>query len=626
MPTLSNLPTELLLLLFEHINADNILSVGLTCRYLNGVAIPIFLERMGMPDFEKLVVLRPGHAGYGGKLTGLTIHFGLTRIERLVCILDNFRGSLTRNMGRIHHLISRLSSVGAVSLVFPSVGDKWTLRSDVVGKFFASFVEFFELLVLKSCTSIQVLHSHPLNIEASYNFQPAARGKHSPLRRFSRLLTHRSSPDPTAGGNYRQLVKHSHIPIPSANAYRHLRVFDLRMDFLLAPPLLEWTLAVMKHAPITSLALSAIEQKRQTEFREYLFPQVVRSLPVLQEIKLHFDGDEFLPIIFANLPLFPQLKKITLAMGSTVNSPLAVKSTASLHFPQLTTFNASLDQTVYFFNHNITCPALVSIRIVHTLRSNSEPLGERLSTLTNRLSLLHLSPIVSLCLDHIHGRLELPELGESGPLPICTTSARIISRLTLAQRTFPKNQQGLASQIENVIAWLSLFRGVKRLTVVDRRQVIDPPASDERRQTAIRAAITAVYPDIEFMNLVHLQYKYHYHWSSAKHNLERAVDGVPNIYQLRSKATDYFPRGELGHRQVCGSHTSVFRHLKSLGTTMDYTVGTRFGTPNESKGKYSDLLQALSGLRRLRFAPGQFHCKEENASLAGWVQIALPLR
>jgi hypothetical protein len=311
------------------------------------------------------------------------------------------------------------------------------------------------------------------------------------------------------------------------------------MDFLLAPPLLEWTLAIMKHSPITSLTLSAIEKPRQREFHVHLFPQIVQLLPGLQDIKLHFEGNEFLPIVLENLPLFPQLKKITLAMANDVKPPPDLNPTTNIHFPQLTSFSASLDQTVYFFNQNITCPILASIGIIHTLSPYSPALGESLSSLTNHLSRLHLSPIISLCLDHIYGRLELPDLGEPGP-PSWTTSSHIISRLTLVQPIFPRNQQELGSQIENVLAWLSLFRGVKRLTVVNRRQVIDPPAGHERRQAAMRAAIIAVYPDIEFMNLVQLQDKFHYHWSSAKNSLERAVDGIPNVYLPRNKAMDYF--------------------------------------------------------------------------------------
>jgi hypothetical protein len=42
---------------------------------------------MGMPNPEKLVVFRPGHAGCADKLTGLMFNFALTRIERLVCVL-----------------------------------------------------------------------------------------------------------------------------------------------------------------------------------------------------------------------------------------------------------------------------------------------------------------------------------------------------------------------------------------------------------------------------------------------------------------------------------------------------------------------------------------------------------
>jgi len=545
--TLSDLPTELLLILFEQLKADSILNIGLTCRVLNRVAIPHFLERMGMPNPQKLAVIRPGHAGCADKLTGLMINFTLTSIERLVCVLDNQKaedcyydrpGPLTRNMGRIHQLIGRLSSVGAVSLVFLSAEDKWTLRSDVVGKFLSSFIEFLELLLLKSCSSIQLVHSYPLSIEPSVSFQRGTGTKNSRFRRFSRLLTHHSSTDPVTYTPLKSspLPIPSQIPSPNTLACSHLQVFDFRMDFLLAPRLLEWTFAIMKHSPIKSLTLSAIEKKRQREFHEYLFPRIVRLLPGLQDIKLHFEGNEFLPTILQNLPLFPRLKTVTLAVAKAAKSPLDLNSTMNLHFPQLTSFNASLDQIMYFFNQNITCPILTSMGIIHTLSPNSGALGESLAALANHLSRLHLSPTISLCLDHIYGCLEF---SEPGP-PSWTASSHIISRLTLVQPTFPKKQQELGSQIENVLAWLSLFQGIKRLTVVIHRHVIDPPAGQERRQAALRSAIIAVYPNIEFINLVQLKDKFHYHWSSSRNSLERAIDGIPNVYLPRNKAMDYF--------------------------------------------------------------------------------------
>jgi len=542
--TLSDLPTELLVVIFNQLKAASILNTGLTCRMLNRVAVPLFLERMGTPNPEKQAVIRPEHAGYADKLTGLTINFALTRIERFVCVLDSYESEgpfrptserlLTRNIQRIYQLIDRLSSIGAVSLVFQFVGNKWTLPSDVVGGFFASFVELLELLVLKSCTSIQIVHPRPLNTESSYNIQRGAGKKNSPLQRFSRLLTHHSFMAPSGGAHPPML-----IPPPSNLTHNHITDFDFRMDFLLAPPFLGWTLAVMKHSPITSLTLSAIQSTRKTEFRDSLFPEIVRLLPGLQDIKLHFDGNEFLPIILEKLPLFPQLQKITFALTYGREFPPGPIFTKSVFFPKLTSITASLDQIVYFFNQDIGCPSLVSIGIIHTFGSQLEPFGTMFSTLINRVSLSCLRPAISLCLHHICSDLELPKLCDSGP-PSWVTSLHAISKLTLMQPIFHQNQQGLASQITNILDWLSLFRGVKRLTVVNRRHLINPPAAYKFQQAAIHEAIAAAFPAIGFVNLVQLQDEFHYHWSSAKSNLERAIDGIPNVYPPRNKSKDYF--------------------------------------------------------------------------------------
>jgi hypothetical protein len=542
--TLSDLPTELLLVSFRQLEAASILNIGLTCRVLNRVAVPVFLERMGTPNPQKLAVIRPERAGCADTLTGLTVNFALTRIERFVCVLDSREsvGSpqlaavkpLTRNIQRICQLIGRLSLIGSVSLVFHFVGSKWTLPSDVVWNFFTSFVELLELLILKSCTSFQIVHTHPLNFQPRYNFQRGMGPKISPFQRFSRLFNPRSSVAPTGG-------LHLPVPIlaPNTLTHSHITSLDFRMDFLLVPPLLGWTLVVMKHSPITSLTLSAIQSKRQREFCHSLLPEIVQSLPGLQEIKLQFEGNGFLPTILEKLPLFPQLQKIALALTYGVENFPDPTFTTSIFFPKLTSLTASLEQTLYFFSQNITCPSLASIGIIHTFDSLIEPFGIMFSTLISQFSLLHLEPSISLCLYHICDDLELPELDESEP-PGWVTSLHAISKLTLGRSIFRPNQRELAFQIARVLYWLSLFRGVKRLTVVNYQLLIDPPAAHGLRQEAIREAIAAAFPDIDFVNLVQLKDKFHYHWSSAKTDLERAVDGIPNVYLQRNKATDYF--------------------------------------------------------------------------------------
>ena len=76
--------------------------------------------------------------------------------------------------------------------------------------------------------------------------------------------------------------------------------------------------------------------------------------------------------------------------------------------------------------------------------------------------------------------------------------------------------------------------------MVNWQHVIDLPVAHKWQQAEIREVIAAGLLGIDFVNLVQLQDKFHYHWSIAKNNLERAVDGIPNVYLLHNKATDYF--------------------------------------------------------------------------------------
>jgi len=561
--SLSDLPTEIILIILNQLPTSTLFNVGELCSRLNFLAMPLYLERIGIPKPSELCLIKSRHNRHKNQLSGLILNFGLAHIDRLVCNVDNKRDQdlfvdircLMQDIQRIHQFVSRLSSIGSACIVSHYLGEKWSLRSEVVRNFIATFLGLLETLIQKSCKSLQVIHSHPIAIETGYSFQlvddlPVVRTpfvesikQHvSSLRHRHRLSTDRVE-DPELHGDgwrYRQAIVHEPIsPLSSGNTHQSILTnFDIASDLLLLPPFSTWTFSTLRKSPITTLTLSLPRQVTKEEFHHYTFPKIAHAVPNLEEIKLAFCRDEFMRTVVENLSLLPTLRKVT--FGLTVIGLLPeINHELEITLPHLLSFTGSPAQAAYFFGHNIHCPNFRTINIVadgYFLARHEESgtfVGNDLTKLATRLSERNISPRVSLCL-YNDGGLPTPRTEHtlSSDIPDWTYGFDRIACLTLeTPPSFPYWQTS-SMQAAYALAWLDVFRGVDSLTLTIRRQTLSTTAQAEQ-EAELRTIITEKHPNIVKFNLANLRDETHYHWSNARDDLERGTQGIP---LLRTKS------------------------------------------------------------------------------------------
>ncbi|KAJ7777081.1 hypothetical protein B0H16DRAFT_1504279 [Mycena metata] len=165
--TLVDLPPEVLLSIFEFLNAE-LLSLSVLCRRLHFLALPLFLERHSIPapSEETVVKFDAFCSPDDDVLRALTIALFVPSIDHLSCVFPDpsyiFRHLET--IRRVTRLVKRLERVGKLSLEFyPN-----RFRLDTFIPKFYSETRVWELcydalcdLLLatsdKSCTSLSVI-------------------------------------------------------------------------------------------------------------------------------------------------------------------------------------------------------------------------------------------------------------------------------------------------------------------------------------------------------------------------------------------------------------------------------------------------------------------------------------
>ena len=552
--TLSDLPAELLLIIFEPLTTRTILKVGKTCQSLNLVALPVFLERMGMADPETLAVVRPGHAGYGDKLTGLTINFGLIRIQQFVCVLDNYQDeqnhhlgalqSLARNMRRLHQLFRRLSSISGVCLVFHSKWDKWNAESSAFVEFLVAFCDVVETLVVKCCDSIQIAHSHPVELESLRGFQHPKTDS-TTIGHFIRHLfsSENVSNRNTASRQLSRIPPPIPLTLPQTPYHSILSRLDLNTNFTFIPRLAAFTLAIIKQSPIISLTLSATRNSvfNELSIKDSIFPQIIDVVPGLQEIKLDLDSDSIFPFALENLARLPNLMNMTFGLTRCCEILFFQHLQRNLVFQELVSFTGSLDQGAHLFGRIKTCPKLNFVNIVidhHFTQPSWQMMVNRFSLLGKYFAVLEINPRLSLCLSN-HGE-QLAFRGNADFLSVSRKALSLVSHLTLELPVFtgidPNSM--FAEQVHHVRGWVELFCGLQYLTVTIRHQFTPglTSAEDIDLDADLTEAVVVACPRLSAVNVFNLHNTFHYHWSSARDDLERGIDGIPKMNIRRNKA------------------------------------------------------------------------------------------
>lgn len=545
------LPLELLFLIFDLSNNDSLLNVGKACHRLNSVAIPIFLQRVGIESPQESVFLRPLHNSHGDQLSGLTVDFSLISVKYFVCILnhpkDNPReledfsrlspiAGLQKNIQRIHQFIGRLQSVGSVCLAFYSMGGSWSLRLPVVEDFLTALFQFIEMVTLKSCASLQILHPHPINLKSPYKFHLTSSSKIENIvtKGLRRIRDNELEGD---GWKYQQVYKYKTAPSlsPSLLLGNELKTLELHTDFLFVPPFSLWTYQFLKHSQITALSLSFPTVISEEEFRNYIFPYIVDSLPGLLELRLAVPRDEFIASAIELIPRFPLLKKVT--FGSTqygrLPPPYSQRPQYELQLPALTTFTGYIDQATYLLG-NASSPSLTTINLIvddTRGRPNYNTISNKISALDKLFSGTGITPKINMCISN-NGRGKHPPFPSAG---ILENSKReidfsMVSRLTLELPISPSDDTSLIQQMEYIMEWLDIFTGLTDLSLTTRQ-----PYHDSALLTEM---ILSEYSNIKSFNVVDYHAVFHYHWSSAPNDLRRNIDRRSNTTTFGNKSIE----------------------------------------------------------------------------------------
>ncbi len=533
------LPLELLLTIFESTENDTLLNVGKSCRRLNNIALPIFLSRMHMKTTEESVSIRPLHNSHADQLSGLTVDFSFNSMKQFVCVLnhrqDNSRkpseesqfskvspiDGLKKNIQRVHQLIGRMQSVDSVCIVFYPMGGYWSLRLTVVEEFLAAFLDLVETVALKDCSSLQILHQHPIALKSPYKFQHTSSNV---IAKSLALIKPRDSELEGNGWKFRPIFKYNTPPTlsPALTAGFKLKALDLYSDFLFVPPFSLWTFGFLKYSQITSLSLLLPAVISEGEFRFYIFPNIINSLPQLLELRLAAPRNNFIAAAIELMPQFPKLKKVT--FGATQYGefppPSYLLSTAQLD--NLEAFTGYIDQIAYLLA-NISCPVLSTVNIIvddTRVGPNYTVLGGKLAALGKRFSETQIAPITSMCVSN-HGRA-------TSPLSSPKVNFSMVSRLTLE---LPINSEDSETfLLEFIMGWLDVFSGLTDVTLTTRQPYHDPELLTEM--------VTAEYENIKTLNIVDYPEVFHYHWSSAANDIRKNIDRKSDTSFFSNKTMD----------------------------------------------------------------------------------------
>ncbi|KDR83011.1 hypothetical protein GALMADRAFT_152004 [Galerina marginata CBS 339.88] len=553
--TLTDLATELLWKIFQDLDAQDILHVGVLGRRLAFVAAPAYLARKGLPQPETYCTIRPSRGGCLDEITALTINSSLVSIKQLVCIFPDhwqLKGTstslspisiLVRDIRRVNNLISRLSSVGSVCIAFYSMGTQWSLQSDIVQEFMAAFFELLDNIMQRSCTSLQVLHSHPIAFQTNYRFQLLGSPKARACGSIRRLFV-KNTPGPLEtltddslqgnGWSYRNIPDLNSIPLSRSPLILQSRLtkVDLSSDFLLLPPYAPWIFGVLKSSPLTQLALSLPRAIPADEFRHYIFPRMIAVLPKLEELKFAFWYYDSLSTVVESLSLFPVLRKVAFGAKQEGIFPAIAWPRGRHNLAHLDSFTGSLDQAVYFFTQPISCPNLkfVNITIDFNFRNDSfifqanldyMAIATKLSTLNTRFTEQKIEPVITTCIfaiaTPILPRLQVQNTEEEENL---LKKFDRVSRLNLEIPFFICDVNEITNQADYVLSWLRFFRCVKDLSLISRH-FLQGDSFQEIRKSTLLAAINTQHPDISSFEIADPSGSYHSHWQSAGDNFGR---------------------------------------------------------------------------------------------------------
>ncbi|KAJ6480582.1 hypothetical protein C8R47DRAFT_1136229 [Mycena vitilis] len=483
-----DLPTELILDILTRAVLPNETLLGLAslCRRLCLLVLPVYFERHGVDPNAKSVIINM-RQDCRDTLQVLQTALFAPQTENITCIFPHPDCKsilpLLRHLSRLERYISRLLVVKHVTLQLDNRGSGClSVGGDRHLRAWASSLEsLLNCIVGKGCTNLTVAYGGQFT--RGYELAPPTTDHGT----ISRLFSNRRLKNETHA--FQRVPSQGRTRIEMAlprSSYRSSQLTSLGVHsaILLLPPALSWTLAVLRHCPITSLTL--------TRPAEAAIPWST-VLPLLASagggltsavLQQGDDGSFFsqadvLDNFISRLPL---LRHLTLSP----RMPLLV-SAAKIPVPEvalhhLETLRAPPVFIELLMPHADSLPKIQSVAVLwpemHAMDSASiARLVAALSPILHRSTPPPLRVVLSVSATP-HPLLLHPDEGDNAIWSFLGG----VAELEITTGALPY------TDIDATAAWIHLFPRVQRVEIAFR----NTPSADERRSRNVGATLTTL--------------------------------------------------------------------------------------------------------------------------------------
>ncbi|KAJ7888408.1 hypothetical protein B0H14DRAFT_2693892 [Mycena olivaceomarginata] len=432
MAGITDLPTEILVNILEHptFPTESLYFLALLSRRLHFIALPIYFSRNGVDVESATVTLLPHGLD---PLSALQISLFVSSMEKLTCLLPHPScttiSPVLTQLRRLETFISRLTSIQEVRLDLGSPHGCLSTGPDKELEAWSShFGGLLSCIVQRGCRALTVTGGTCF-INAYELDDPVSSTKH--IRRvIGKML---APPVPTVLGFKRhpkQGKAHHGISLSSMLSTT-AEITSLTVDSATSdrPAGLEWTLAALRHSPITSLSIAM--------FRFY--PSLPPPLPNITTLSLtHLDVDGELDII-TFISQLPHLTHLHLTHHPLWGPRGHQVKGVTLPLWNLVTLRAPPNLIEHFLS-------LIQSICVLWAHLNLPLFARFMSSIIHKLELRRLAPQLSLWTESMSSNMEL-------------NNALLMNSGFDMEETYPT--------LEHL---LSLFSGIKHLSLEIRKE------------------------------------------------------------------------------------------------------------------------------------------------------------
>ncbi|KAJ7474903.1 hypothetical protein FB451DRAFT_1397778 [Mycena latifolia] len=373
--------------IFQFLEDAELYDLSMTSVRMHKLALSLLLSRCNIPDPLEWVDIHIGDrktlqilrvARFIPSIRQLSIRFSPGTSPWIIPPypaltlgqLQSTAKGLVLEMGHLKRLLSKLHSVGEITLILPG-SLEWNLRdvnlergstSDIFS--WSPILSCFQEILGKKCTSFKV-EASPFWTQAHVAPHPGKASGGSMSHLLRKLLRRKNVPDMSAlarwdGAKYRPQKSPHAATIRSGT---RITTFSIKNTLLFFPPCAGWTFSVLKHSPLVALHISGLNIS-QWDWDQIAW-KIAASVPNLLE--LNFDDREISPdCLMLLLNRLPRLTSLTIgqSMAVALAHPRLFAPFGDWYLPafrSLTKLSAHASYLSLFLLRRNPLPALISL-------------------------------------------------------------------------------------------------------------------------------------------------------------------------------------------------------------------------------------------------------------------------